>query len=155
MGFRCVYRVCVESALLLVTHTLLCRPRAARARARPNSELRTVEFLVGSRACRCCALYAARARPRPRPRGAAPGAATSRYTQSGDHSTRSTFDLLSRGTSYMRTRVYPILYTWNAPPFGERDSARFAPARARLSSASTVSIVAAHRPAQGSQPSML
>ena len=49
----------------------------------------------------------------------------------------------------------PILHTWNAPPFGERDSARFAPARARLSSASTVSIVAAHRPAQGSQPSML
>ena len=45
------------------------------------------------------------------------------------------------------------VYTWNAPPLG--DSARLAPARARLSSASTVSVVAAHRPAQGSQPSML
>ena len=56
---------------------------------------------------------------------------------------------------YAHASLQILLYTWNAPPIGERDSARFAPARARLSSASTVSIVAAHRPAQGSQPSML
>ena len=36
-----------------------------------------------------------------------------------------------------------VFHTWNAPPFGERDSARFAPARARLSSASTVSTTGA------------
>ena len=61
---------------------------------------------------------------------------------------------ISMSNSITKSVHFTRAHTWNAPPLG--DSARlFAPARARLSSASTVSVVAAHRPAQGSQPSML